>query len=328
MEYSHLLVTHSSPSTALELLLLEAASKSQHVALQMQFIFQNYLTQFALLPSSDKYRLCQDMFNRILSAQGGIIEKRFREHIAPASIAVGGIMGAIGVPTILSISAEVASRQARRERIFEVDDTPAPSEIRKTIQRSKSMSLKQAPSISPPISPQDAKTLRAASSASLDVRRPLTSSGTEKNGTQQRSSSATHFSNKHSSLMSHSQPNLQPAQSSPRLRPTSTNLRTISPTTFTDENITRTLKSYYYSTQTQFLQCLQDLSLRLRHVPKQARQSALRIELEGLDKWLPADVCLCNVCHPVNDAHDRVVSIVQSDCTILNSAERVLRPSI
>lgn len=118
--------------------------------------------------------------------------------------------------------------------------------------------------------------------------------------------------------MSFSQPTLQLPTSHPRT-PVA---RPVSPANFTDENIVRSLKGHYYSTQIQFLQCLQDISLRLRLVPKAARQSALRIELSGLDKWLPADVCLANLCQ-TNDVHDRIVRIVESECTILNSAERV-----
>ena len=219
-------------------------------------------------------------------------------------------MGAMGVPAVMSLSANVASRQARRERMFQEEAGEGHS-----LQRSKSMTLRAATVESP--TSRDAATFRTQNSMSLDVRRPASSRGSTLPPTGQRTSSGTHFSNKHSALMSISSPNLQPP--SPR-RPSP--LRSVSPVNFTDENIMRTLKSHYYSTQTQFLHCLQDISLRLRLVPKAARQSALRIELSGLDKWLPADVCLTNICSS-SEAHDRVVQIVGSDCTILNSAERV-----
>jgi len=58
--------------------------------------------------------------------------------------------------------------------------------------------------------------------------------------------------------MSHSQPNLQPPLPTPHRAST---LRAVSPSIFTDENIIQTLQTHYYSTQTQFLQCLQDLNL-------------------------------------------------------------------
>lgn len=312
---SHLLVKNSSASTALELLLLEASAKSQHIAIRMQFIFQNYLAQFASQPAGDKFRTCQEMYNRILSVQRGVVEKKFREHVGPASVLVGGIMGTVAVPAVMGISAEVASRQARRERVFEEEP-----ETRQALQRSKSMNMK----LTGPASPGLKETvIRATTSASLDVRRPSSMRSPTIPLSPQRSSSATHFSNKHSQLMSQSQPNLQPPSIAPH-RPSP--LRPVSPSAFTDENITKTLHTHYYSTQMQFLQCLQDISLRLRLVPKAARQSALRMELGGLDKWLPADVCLANVC-PSNDVHDRVVQIVESECTILNSAERVIASS-
>lgn len=218
-------------------------------------------------------------------------------------------MGAIGLPMVMGLSAGIAQRQSRRERIFEEEPESLP------LHRSRSMSVK--PNDETSLTAKNAM-IRATTSASFDVRRPLARNSAIVPQSKQ-SSSATHFSNKHSAFMSRSSPSLQPPLPAPH-RPST--LRAISPSTFTDENITQTLQAHYYSTQTQFLQCLQDISLRLRLVPKAARQSALRIELSGLDKWLPADVCLANICH-YNDSHDRIVQIVESECTILNSAERV-----
>jgi hypothetical protein len=274
----------------------------------MQYIFQNYLMQFAVAPSGDKFRTCQDMYNRILAAQRGVIDTQFREYIGSASVVVGGIMGAMAVPGVMGVSAHTASRQARRERVFEDDGERLP------LHRSKSMNVRRAP-----VSPGFKGDLRATTSASFDVRRPLTPQSPTPLSFTSRTSSGTHFSNLHSGLMSHSQPNLQPPSPVPHR---SSTLRPVSPSAVTDENIVRTLQTHYYSTQTQFLQSLQDVSLRLRSVPKAARQSALRLELGGLDKWLPADICLANLCAS-NDVHDRVVRIVESECTILNSAERV-----
>jgi hypothetical protein len=263
------------------------------------------------MPSGDKFRTCQDMFNRILVAQTGVVDTRFREHTGAASIIVGGIMGAIAVPAIMGLSAEVGARQARRERVFEEE-----TEARQQLHRSKSMNVRTPP---PPSPGWNGPGIRATSSTSFDSRRPGSSGASTLVDPMQQSSSVTHFSNKHSGLMSLSQPNLQLPLPSPH-RPSP--LRPVSPAVFTDENITRTLQNHYYSTQTQFLQCLQDISSRLRLVPKASRQSTLRIELAELDKWLPADVCLVNLCQS-NDVHDRIVQIVDSDCTILNSAEHV-----
>ena len=316
-------MSHPSPSTALELVLLESCVRSQHTSLQCQYIFQSYLTQFSPVPATDKFRTCQDMFNRILAAQTGSLDSRFCERIAPAAVVVGGIMGAMAVPGLPGISAEIAARQARRERVFE-EDGVIEEEGRGKLHRSRSMNVKVAGDEDgdPPAFK------KGTSSASFDARRPVSSSSsthrtmTTLPGMMHSSSSVTHFSNKHSALMSFSQPTLQPP---PFPLPRTTLPRSVSPANFTDENIVRTLKGHYYSTQTQFLQCLQDISLRLRLVPKVARSSALRIELSGLDKWLPADVCLSNLCS-TNDVHDRVVQIVESECTILNSAERVATP--
>jgi phosphatidylinositol 4-kinase B len=319
---SHLLVSHPSQSTALELLLLESCVQNEHTSLQCEYIFQNYLAQFSQLPGSEKFRICQDMFNRILAAQQtGTLDTKFREHIAPASVVVGGIMGAIGVPVVMGMSAEIAARQARRERVLE-EEISGGEAGRGQLHRSRSMNVKRAGGDGN--EDDGTHAFKETNSASFDARRPVSSSSARRTmtalpGMLQSSSSVTHFSNKHSALMSFSQPMLQPP-SSPFSRMAIA--RPISPANFTDETIVRTLKGHYYSTQAQFLQCLQDISMRLRLVPKAARQSALRIELSGLDKWLPADVCLANLCR-TNDIHDRVVQIVESECTILNSAERV-----
>lgn len=312
---SHLVVSHPSKSTALELLLLESCVENQHTSIQCQFIFQTYLAQFSLVPGSEKFRTCQDMFNRILAAQTGSLDTKFREHIAPAAVIVGGIMGAMGVPSVMGASAEIAARQARRERVLEEES--AGEAARGQLHRSRSMNVKFAGEVN-----GEGQGFKRTNFPSFDTRRPVSSSSTHRTMTalpgMLTSSSVTHFSNKHSALMSFSQPTLQPLPSHSR----TVIARPVSPANFTDENIVRTLKGHYYSTQTQFLQCLQDISLRLRLVPKAARQSALRIELSGLDKWLPADVCLSNLCL-TNDVHDRIVQIVESECTILNSAERV-----
>src|SRR5579859_312113 len=219
---SHLLVTNFSPSTALELLLLEASAKSQHIAIRMQFIFQNYLSQFASMPAGDKFRTCQEMYNRILSAQRGVVDRKFREYVGPASVVVGGIMGAMAVPAVMGISAEVSSRQAQRERVFEEEP-----DARQPLQRSKSMNMKLTGPGSPGIREN---VLRTTTSASLDVRRPSSPRSPTIPLSSQRSSSATHFSNKHSQLMSQSQPNLQPPSlASHRPSP----LRPVSPSAFT-----------------------------------------------------------------------------------------------
>jgi hypothetical protein len=227
-------------------------------------------------------------------------------------------MGAMGFPAIMRASAGIAARQARRERVFEEEGSGEMG--RGQLHRSRSMNVKFGGD-----DDGEGRVFKGTNSASFDSRRPVTSSSPHRTMTalpgMLQSSSVTHFSNKHHALMSFSQPTLQlpPSQSRTSIG------RPVSPSNFTDENIVRTLKGHYYSTQGQFLQCLQDISLRLRLVPKAARQSALRIELSGLDKWLPADVCLANMCC-TNDVHDRVVQIVESECTILNSAERVNNP--
>src|SRR5947207_526389 len=203
---SHLLVTHPSLSTALELLLLETSANSPPTSIKMQFIFQNYLAQFATMPGGVKFRTCRNMFNRILVAQTGVIDTRFREHIGPASIVVGGIMGITAVPSIMGLTAEIAARQARRERVFEE------TEVRQQLQRSKSMNMNSPPPPSPGLKGPG---IRATSSASFDSRRPGSSGPSSLVSLMQPTSSVTNFSNKHSGLLSLSQPNLvSPSQSS------------------------------------------------------------------------------------------------------------------
>ena len=273
-------MSRPSPSTALELLLLESCVQSQHTSLQCQYIFQNYLAQFSPFPAAEKFRTCQDMFNRILAAQTGSLDTRFRERIPPATVVVGGIMGATGVPSAVGISAEIAARQARRDRVFE-EDGVIEEEGRGQLHRSRSMNVKFARDEDgdPPVFK------KGTNSASFDARRPGSSSSTHRTmttlpGMMHSSSSVTHFSNKHSALMSFSQPTLHPP---PFPLPRAAPARSVSPAIFTDENIVRTLKGHYYSTQTQFLQCLQDISLRLRLVPK-AASSGTRAAAEKKSK--------------------------------------------
>lgn len=109
------------------------------------------------------------------------------------------------------------------------------------------------------------------------------------------------------------------------------------------------LKSNYFYCETQFMDALHKISNKLLQVPKQARLSALRVEIAMLNKDLPAEVDIplllpstlfpsraasirsfssntSTFGHKANDLppkQNRVVRIVPSEAVLLNSAERV-----
>ncbi|CAA93903.1 Phosphatidylinositol 4-kinase pik1 [Schizosaccharomyces pombe] len=85
----------------------------------------------------------------------------------------------------------------------------------------------------------------------------------------------------------------------------------------------RVLRSNYFQQEIQFLFALQDISIRLIIVPRQARLSSLRAELALLNNNLPADVNIPLLRSYHKEVSHKIVRIDPKEATILNSAERV-----
>ncbi|ODV87592.1 hypothetical protein CANARDRAFT_26972 [[Candida] arabinofermentans NRRL YB-2248] len=84
------------------------------------------------------------------------------------------------------------------------------------------------------------------------------------------------------------------------------------------------LKSNYFKFETQFMIALQNISIRLSKVPKEARLSTLKAELSMLNKDLPCEVDIPALL-PKNKKGKlhKVCRIAVNEAAVLNSAERV-----
>lgn len=95
-------------------------------------------------------------------------------------------------------------------------------------------------------------------------------------------------------------------------------------TTLSTKQKIKLLKSNYFKCETQFAIALQNISMKLSQVPKEARLSALRAELSMLNKDLPCETDI-PVLFPSNSKGKlhKIVRIPPNESAVLNSAERV-----
>lgn len=84
------------------------------------------------------------------------------------------------------------------------------------------------------------------------------------------------------------------------------------------------LKSNYFKSETQFAIALQNISIKLSQVPKEARLSCLKAELSLLNKDLPREVDIPYLLPPSKKGTlHKIVRIPANESAVLNSAERV-----
>lgn len=97
------------------------------------------------------------------------------------------------------------------------------------------------------------------------------------------------------------------------------------PPTFS--NLRKTLQVNYSKKETDFMMSLQNISLRLSQVPKEARLSALRAELSIInDNILPSEIDipqLLPITSNKNKKYHKILRLSVNDACVLNSAERV-----
>lgn len=92
----------------------------------------------------------------------------------------------------------------------------------------------------------------------------------------------------------------------------------------TEAQKVKLLKSSYFKNQTQFVIALQNISIRLSKVPKEARLSTLKAELSILNKDLPCEIDIPMLL-PKNKKGKlhKICRIAVNESAVLNSAERV-----
>ncbi|GMM33652.1 1-phosphatidylinositol 4-kinase [Saccharomycopsis crataegensis] len=100
--------------------------------------------------------------------------------------------------------------------------------------------------------------------------------------------------------------------------------RTISPSLMTTTTRIKLLKNNYFKCETQFAIALQQISMRLSQVPKEARLTTLKAELSLLNRDLPAEVDIPTLLPPSKKLKlHKLVRITPNEAAVLNSAEKV-----
>lgn len=326
---------------------------------QTFWLFQTYLHDLSSDPSSNAFKTCRRIYNKVQRIVFGSAEpqrrEKIKENILPVTVLSSLVLASIAAPFLPRHAGPLAIAQARKPRPAEdiISDnvqtqkvgrsntvaggSPRPRRQRPAQGHSdpedQTSSRTRAPR---PKDLQDPKDLRRKAARPANLSRPPSG--------QQRPSLLAVASE--ARLSSSSLPELRSPGTSPLPTPPATaglgprtdhanrkhphTPRPLTPTALSTKQKIRLLRSNYFRNETQFLSALEDISNRLVIVPKPARLSALRAELALIAQDLPAEVDI-PVISPATlkdgvasrSQHHRIVRINPAESTSLNSAERV-----
>lgn len=317
----HLHVTVQTDSAALEDLILDLCNRSTHCAVLIFWQVQAHLTELSLEPESFGFQVCQRLtvkLQHILFNVGLPPDPKIRENIQPSFVLAASVFGGIGMPSMVSHIKPLVVSQGRRRRthIFQIANKIVPNRV-------STLSPLRHNNISAPGGigsiDDDEQDLTLDSPASP---RSMTMSG------HSPSLGANGFY--HSESETRSLPNLT-LNSFRRV----SSVKSLRPSSYSqlDQKKINILKSNYFRCETQFMTALQTISSRLVSVPRQARLSALRIEIAMLNKDLPAEVDIpllipnsrptLNTPKFAPQKQHKLLRICPGEAVLLNSAERV-----
>lgn len=324
-------VTIKTDSLALEDLILELCNRSTHAAVLIFWQVQAHLTELANEPEAHGFLVCQRLMAKlqhILFNVGLPPEDKILENIQPATILAGSIGAAFGMPGIVDHIKPLVLSQGRKKRslVFHLANKAA-------LATAHSLSNLRKNNSSTPTSLARYNTLSMSDLKSATLSTP--------------SSPMSSVPDLYPGLLNYRR---EQAFSLPQLNQHYTSGASANPTVLphTQMKMIKTLKSNYFYCETQFMDALHKISNKLTQVPKQARLSALRVEIAMLNKDLPAEVdiplllsssssssaSIRSVSSSASSSdhgrggdqlprQNRVVRIVPSEAVLLNSAERV-----
>ncbi|KAF2277818.1 phosphatidylinositol 4-kinase-like protein PIK1 [Westerdykella ornata] len=353
----HLLISIDNESMALEEFIIDLCEESVNGALLTFWLFQTYLHDLSSDPSSNAFKTCRRIYNKVQRIVFGSSEpqrrEKIKENILPVTVLSSLVVASIAAPFLPRHAGPLAIAQARKPRPVEdmISDnvqthrigrsntvaagSPRPRRPRTDQGHSdpedQASSKSRTPRIREPHSPKEMrwKAVRPTQPdriPSAQERSSLLAAGPE---ARLSSSSLPDFSSRGTSNLPTppATAGLGPLQASRRHTHTS---RPLTPNVLTRKQKIRLLRSNYFRNETQFLSALEDISNRLVVVPKPARLSALRAELALIDQDLPTEVDIPVILPATlpdgvasRSQHHRIVRINPAEATSLNSAERV-----
>ncbi|KAL1305874.1 hypothetical protein AAFC00_004024 [Neodothiora populina] len=326
----HLVISIDNDSMALEEFVIDLCEESVNGALLTFWLFQTYLRDLTPNPSSNAFRTCRRVYNKVQRIVFGVSEpvrkEKIKENILPVTVLSSIVLASIAAPFLPAHVGPLAIAQARKPR--PVEETISENVQTQKLGRSHTVSGGTTRARRPrpsPSTPGDApkRMTRTVSRTTIDESSAVESPASY-SPTPRRVASGQHLPSHRQSLLvtrNHegytstaslpdirSSPDFLPgAPSPPKLsrRPTeiptsprrhSHTAKPLSVTSLTPSQRTRILRSNYFRNQTQFLTALEDISNRLVAVPKPARLSALRAELALIAQDLPAEVDIPLIC--------------------------------
>ncbi|KAG9885601.1 hypothetical protein KCV05_g19664, partial [Aureobasidium melanogenum] len=348
----HLVMSLDNESMALEDFILDLCEESVNGALLTFWLLQTYLRDLAQTPTSNAFKTCRRIYNRVQRIVFGSSEpvrrEKITENVLPVTLLSSLVFGAIAAPFLPRHAGPLAIAQARRPRPVEetISDNIQPQRISRshTVSGAPGRSRRPRP---PPQATKDASTppgtstpKRASRPMSMLVRdSPTPTRDSPSQRAMAEALRATQNNKAFASTASLPELPSQPAPEAPRLsrqhtehsvRRHSASTKAINLANLSRSQKVRMLRSNYFRSQTQFLSALEDISNRLVAVPKPARLSALRAELALIAQDLPAEVDVPLLCpatlpdgSPSRSQHHRIIRLNPAEATSLNSAERV-----
>lgn len=312
----HLHVTVETESAALEDLILDLCTRSTHCAVLIFWQVQAHLSELNAEPESYGFLVCQRLIvklQHILFDVGLPPDPKIRENCKPSVVLAGSVLGAIGMPGMTSYIKPLVVSQGRKRRthIFQLANKVLPARV-----TSNFSNLKNGNGSAP----------GGLNNGGHEEEQDVTLDSPVRTRSYSRSHSV------YQGDESRSLPNL-PLSSFRRVS-SSKSLRSSSFSEL-DKKKVNALKSNYFRCETQFMNALQTISSRLVTVPRQARLSALRIEIAMINKDLPAEVdiplLIPNAVQPVpgnplkfsQPKQHKLLRICPGEAVLLNSAERV-----
>lgn len=302
-ELVHVFVTFETESVALEDLLMSVSQVSTHCALSVFWFLQAALHDLKNDPHCHGFvaarRLSNKMQHMLFTAGEPPQETMMHENPQPAMMLAGMVCSAIAMPRLGRHMKPLLESQGKKQRSAYL--------IRRAVSklashRKPEQETQYSKSANP--EPKRDPSKRTPSQKGVGV----TQLGLIQMDSQPDLTFA-HTSNSTDSLslvsQNRSMPNLFANSGIPSESPASV------------------LKTNYFRCETQFVYALNSISVRLLQVPKEARQSALQIELALLNEDLPyAEVDLPLLLPSRNGKQNRIVQICVAEATVLNSAEK------
>ncbi|OBT86119.1 hypothetical protein VE02_05439 [Pseudogymnoascus sp. 03VT05] len=357
----HLIISLDNESMALEEFILDLCEESVNGALLTFWLFQTYLHDLSSNPQSTAFKTCRRIYNKVQRIVFGVTDtarvEKIKENTLPVTVLASFVLASIGMPGLPRWAGPLAISQARKPQESEatVSDSSQTQKLARSHtvagsgsrQRRPRDSLRVASSTDTRVGGEsDAKTPRGAS---LEVR-PPSSQSTRKTALDRSTKRPSQFALQSPDARSStiSLPLLEPNSPKTVARPLTPlsarfgprpdiphrrhthQVRPLSPSVLNTRQKGKLLRQNYFRSEIQFLTALENISTRLIMVPKAARLSALRAELVMIAQDLPAEVDIPVICPatlvdgvPSKSKHHRIVRLNPTECTVLNSAEKV-----